>query len=332
MPSVLPSELRNPEVITKKRAKTDGKFGFNPNNRPVEMLINYGIVNVNKPAGPTSHQVSAYVQRILGIDKAGHSGTLDPMVTGVLPTALGKATRVVQALLSAGKEYVALMHLHGDMPEGKIYSVIKEFTGKIRQLPPIRSAVKRQLRTREIYYIDVIEVAGRDVLFRMGCQAGTYVRKWCHDVGEKLGIGAHMAELVRTKAGPFKTATSVTLQDLEDALHYYQKEKNETFIRKCIQPVETGVAHLPKLWVLDSAVESLCHGALLHMPGIVKLDADIEVDETVAIMTLKDELIALGQAKMDASMMKEKDKGVAAKITAVFMQPGTYPRIEREPQ
>lgn len=317
-------------MITKKTAKTDVKFGFEPSKRPVEQLLQYGIVNVNKPAGPSSHQVSAYVQRILGVDKAGHSGTLDPMVTGVLAVALGGATRIVQALLTAGKEYVCIMHLHGDVPEGKVYSVIKEFTGKIKQLPPVRSAVKRQLRTREIYYIDVIEVRGRDVLFRMGCQAGTYVRKWCHDVGEKLGVGAHMAELIRTKAGPFQAKTMVTLQDLEDSLHYWNKDKNDKFIRHCIQPVENGAAHLPKVWVLDSTVESLCHGALLHVPGISKFEADIEKDDTIAILTLKGELIALALARMDATELKEKDKGVAAKITAVFMQPGTYPRMQKD--
>jgi H/ACA ribonucleoprotein complex subunit 4 len=332
MASVLPFELRNPEIIDKKKSKTDPKFGCAPDKRPVEELLTYGIINLNKPSGPSSHQVSAYVQTVLGIEKAGHSGTLDPAVTGVLPIALGRATRVVQALLTAGKEYVALMHLHDDIPQGKIYSVIKEFTGKIKQLPPVRSAVKRQLREREVYYIDVLEVEGRDVLFRMGCQAGTYVRKWCHDVGEKLGIGANMAELVRTKAGPFKAQTMVSLQDVEDALWYLREEKNEKFIRHCIQPVENGVAHLPKIWVLDSAVESLCHGALLHIPGIVKLEADIEAEDVIALLTMKGELIALGKAKLGAEDLKAKNKGVAAKIVAVFMPPGTYPRMQREPQ
>jgi len=328
--SVLPFELRNPEIITKKKAKTDAKFGHAPEERPVEQMLTYGIINLNKPSGPSSHQVSAYVQKILDLEKAGHTGTLDPAVTGVLPVALGRATRIVQALLTAGKEYVALMHLHGDVPQGKIYSVIKEFTGKIKQLPPVKSAVKRQLREREVYYIDVIDVEGRDVLFKMGCQAGTYVRKWCHDVGEKLGVGAHMAELVRTKAGPFQAKSMSTLQDIEDALWYYQNEKNEKFIRHVIQPVERGVDHLPKIWVMDSAVESLCHGALLHVPGIVKYEADLETDDMVGLMTLKGELIALGKARMSAEQLKDKEKGVAARILAVFMQPGTYPRMQKE--
>ncbi|MBI4145058.1 RNA-guided pseudouridylation complex pseudouridine synthase subunit Cbf5 [Candidatus Woesearchaeota archaeon] len=326
----LPFELRNPEIIVKKKAKTDAKFGHEPDKRPIDQILTYGIVNLNKPAGPSSHQVSAYLQSILKLEKAGHSGTLDPMVTGVLPTALGRATRIVQALLTAGKEYVALMHIHDDVPQGKIYSVIKEFTGKIKQLPPVRSAVKRQLREREIYYIDVIEVDGRDVLFKMGCQAGTYVRKWCHDVGEKLGVGAHMAELVRTKAGPFQFNTMVTLQDIEDALHYYHADKNEKLLRHCIQPVENGIRHLSKIWVTDSAVESLCHGALLHVPGIVKFESDLEADETVALLSLKGELIALGVSRIGAEELRLKEKGVAAKVIAVFMQPGTYPRMQRE--
>ena len=327
--SKLPFEARNPEVVTKKKVKTDPKFGHKPEERPVEDILTYGIVNLNKPSGPSSHQVSAYLQNILKIDKAGHSGTLDPAVTGVLPIALGRATRVVQALLTAGKEYVALMRLHGDVPQGKIHSVIKEFTGKLKQLPPVRSAVKRQLRTREVYYIDVYEVRGRDVLFRMGCQAGTYVRKWCHDVGEKLGVGAHMAELIRTQAGPFKCENMVSLQDIEDALHYY-KGKNEKLIRHCIKPVEKGVDHIPKIFVTDSAVESLCHGALLHMPGVVKFEMDIEKDATIALMTLKGELIALGDARMPANDLKNKSNGVAARVIAVFMKPGTYPRIQKQ--
>ena len=327
----LPFELRKPDVITKKKAKTDLKFGHKPEERPIDQILSYGIVNLNKPSGPSSHQVSSYLQNILSIEKAGHSGTLDPGVTGVLPTALGRATRIVQALLTAGKEYVALMKLHGDVPEGKIHSTIKEFTGKLKQMPPVRSAVKRQMRVREIYYLDVLEIKGRDVLFRMGCQAGTYVRKWCHDVGEKLGTGAHMAELIRTKAGPFKSENMVTLQDVDDALYYYREKKNEKFIRKCIQPVERGVDHLPKFWVTDSAVESLCHGALLHMPGVVKYEEDVEKDDMVGIMTLKGELIALGNARMSAPDLKTKKSGVAAKVIAVFMKPGTYPRMQRAP-
>ena len=325
--SELPFDHIHREILIKKKAKSDEKFGCDPYRRPVEELINYGIINLDKPKGPTSHQVSAYVQQILKIDKAGHSGTLDPKVTGVLPVATGRATRIVQTLLIAGKEYITLMHLHKDVSEEEIRKACDAFVGKIRQLPPLKSAVKRDWRYRKIYYLDILEIDGKDVLFRVGCQAGTYIRKICHDIGVKLG-GAHMAELRRTKAGPFNEDSLATLQDLADAYWYYKNDGSEKFIRKVINPVEYAILHLPKIWVLDSTVNSLCHGANLHVPGIAKIHSEIQVDETIAVMTLKDELVALGTANMISKDIIKEEKGFAVNINKVFMLPGTYPKIE----
>lgn len=325
MEQKLPFEKVKSKIIIKKEAKTDDKLGHKPKERKTEEIINYGIVNIDKPKGPTSHQISEFVQRILEIKKAGHSGTLDPAVTGVLPIALGKATRIVQILLTAGKEYVGIMHLHKEFEEKILKATIKKyFTGKIRQLPPIRSSVRRIERTREIYYFEILEIQKQDVLFKVGCQAGTYIRKLCSDLGGKLGIGAHMAELRRIKAGPFTENTLFTLQDLIDAFHYYKKDSNDKYLRKIIQPVENAVTHLPKIWVSDTTVESLCHGVDLKIPGISKLNDHIKKDTTVAIMSLKDELIALGNAKLDSKEILEKNKGIAVKTEAVFMKPGIY--------
>lgn len=165
------------QIFIKKEA--EGEFGKSPKERTTEELIDYGIVNIDKPKGPTSHQTSDYVKKILKIKKAGHSGTLDPAVTGVQPVALGKATRITQFLLTAPKEYVCLMHLHQEVEEEKIRNTTEQFIGKIQQLPPIKSAVKRELRTREIYEFEILEINGKDVLFRVRCQAGTYIRKLC---------------------------------------------------------------------------------------------------------------------------------------------------------
>lgn len=322
---VLPFERRRAKILIKRQAETDPRYGCNPEKRPADVLVQYGIINLNKPAGPTSHQVSEYVQRILHIGKAGHSGTLDPGVTGVLPVALGRATRIVQALLVAGKEYVGIMHLHKDIATKELEAAITKFTGKITQLPPLRAAVKRQLRQRQIYYFDVLEVQGRDVLFRVGCEAGTYIRKLCHDLGIALKAGAHMAALHRTKAGPFTDEDYVTLQDLEDAYWYWKNENNDKLLKQCIKPVEAGVAHLPKVYVQDSAVDAICHGATLKVPGIVKLDADVAKGEHAAIMTLKNELVALGPAQHDAADLLRLERGEAVKTHKVFMLPGTYP-------
>ncbi|MBS3137502.1 RNA-guided pseudouridylation complex pseudouridine synthase subunit Cbf5 [Candidatus Woesearchaeota archaeon] len=329
--SLLPFEKTKREVFVRKDAETSDKFGEYPAKRSTEALINYGIVNIDKPRGPTSHQVSYYVQKILGIDKSGHSGTLDPNVTGILAIAVGNATKIVQALLTAGKEYVCLMHIHKDIDEAKVREAIMLFVGKIRQLPPIKSAVKRELRYRKIYYLEVMEIDGKDVLFKVGCQAGTYIRKLVHDIGQKLGCGAHMVELRRTKAGPFNESTELcTLQDLSDARYYYKEEKNDKYLRKLIQPIEKGVEHLAKVWVLDTSVNSLCNGASLKVPGVSKVESDIQTGDPVAIMTLKDELIGFGRAEIISREMQKQNKGIAVKMQRIFMQPGIYPKIEKK--
>ncbi len=177
----LPFEGIEREVIVIKEAETNPEHGCRPEERTTEDMVNYGVVLINKPQGPTSHQISDYVKKILRVKKAGHSGTLDPNVYGLLPTALGKATRIVQVLLNAGKEYVGLMHLHDHVPEQRIREELEKYVGEITQLPPIRSAVKRRWRKRNVYYIEIIDIDDKEVLFRIGCQAGTYIRKYIHD-------------------------------------------------------------------------------------------------------------------------------------------------------
>lgn len=326
---LLPWEQEKREVIVRKQAKSDPAHGCDPLKRSVPRLIETGIINLNKPAGPSSHQVSAYVQEILGIDKAGHSGTLDPNVTGCLPVALAKSTRITDALLKSGKEYVCYMRLHADCEEQKIRAVMDEFRGKITQLPPVRSAVKRAWRERSVYYLKIIEIDGRDVLFAVGCQAGTYIRKLVHDIGLKLGCGANMQQLIRTKAGPFNYKTMWTMQDLRDAMWYYTEEKNETFIRKIILPVEEAVAHIAKVWVFDTTIESLCHGATLGAPGIASLQSGIEKGDIVAVMSLKGELVGIAECYMPSEEMQKAEKGLACAMKKVFMEPGTYPRMKK---
>ena len=324
MYNLLPFEEIKREILVRREEETDAKYGCAPENRTTEELVNYGVVNIDKPKGPTSHQVSDYVQKILNIEKSGHSGTLDPGVTGVLPVALQRATRVVEYLLTAGKEYVAIMHLHKEVEEKVLRETIqKHFLGMIKQLPPIKSSVKRQLRTRSIYYFDILEIQGQDVLFKVGTEAGTYIRKLIHDIGLKIGCGAHMAELRRTKAGPFDESTLVNMQDLTDAYHYWKNENNDKFLRKVIQPMENAANHLPKIWVFDTTVESMCHGVDLKVPGISKVHSKIVSGDNVAIMSLKNELVAIGKAKMSSAAMMGA-KGLAVKTEKVFMLPGTY--------
>lgn len=326
MENKLPFEKVKRTVLVRKESITNPNYGTYPEKRNVKESINYGIINLNKVSGPTSHQVVDYVKGILDLDKAGHSGTLDPGVTGVLPIALGKATRVVQVLLTTGKEYVALMYLHDKVSEEKIIESSKKFTGKINQLPPVRSAVKRQVRQREVYYLKIIEIKDQFVLFRVGTEAGTYIRKIIHDWGRYLGCNAHMVELVRTKVGPFDESNWVTLHDLKDAYEFY-KEGNEAPLKKIILPVEMGIQHLPKVWILDSCVDTLCHGADLSTPGISKLESGINENDIVAVLTLKDELVCLGQALFSSEEILKKEKTLVVKSHKIFMEPNIYPKF-----
>jgi H/ACA ribonucleoprotein complex subunit 4 len=325
----LPFELKKRTILVKKESSTDDKFGSYPEKRSVSELINFGVINLDKPSGPTSHQVSDYLQKILGLEKAGHSGTLDPKVTGVLPIALGDATRLAHLLLTSGKEYVALMHLHSDVPEAEVRKRLSEFIGVINQKPPVRSAVKRVMRKRSVYYIDVMEVDGRDVLFRIGCEAGTYIRKFIYDFGEKNKWGATMAELRRTRVAHFSDKDLFTLQDVSDAVWYWKEEGNETYIRKIIRPAERILDCIPKIYVADNAVESICHGSNLNVPGIVKLESRIMPEDTVAVLTLKGEVVCYGTARMDSDSVLNSERGFAVKIEKVFMPPGTYPLTKK---
>ena len=322
----LPSDVER-EVLVRARDFTDEHYGCEPQRRPIREHLRLGIINLDKPVGPTSHEVVAWVKRLLEVRRAGHGGTLDPKVSGVLPVALEDATKMVQALLPAGKEYACLMHLHGEVPEHKLEQVLHEFEGDIYQRPPLRAAVKRQLRTRRIYYTELLEIEGRDVLMRVGCEAGTYLRKYCFDIGEALGCGAHMRELRRTRTGPFREdGTLVKFHDLADAYAFWREEGDEKHLRKVILPVEAAVGHLPKLVVRDGAVDALCHGASLAAPGVLTVETGISSDALVALLTLKEELISIARATMTSKQILEAEHGIVAKPERVVMSPGTYPR------
>lgn len=261
------------------------------------------------------------------MNKTGHGGTLDPKVTGVLPIGIDTATRVSQLLLPAGKEYVCLMTMHKEMPEDQVYEIFDQFTGKIYQTPPVKSAVKRELRVRTIYYATIYEIKGKDVLFRVGCEAGTYIRTLCHDIGEALGCGAHMAELRRTRAGPFNERNDdlVNLHDLTDAYHFWVEDGDESYLRNAIKPMEVAADHLPQIFIKDSAVEAICQGAKLAAGGISMLSKGIKRGDLVAIKSLKGELVASGIALASTEEIMNADSGLVVNTNKVFMQPGVYP-------
>jgi H/ACA ribonucleoprotein complex subunit 4 len=319
MTNKLPFETVQRNVIIKQQASSTETLESKKEITAIEQLLNYGIINIDKPAGITSYKTVEQVKRILHVKKTGHGGTLDPSVTGVLPVALGRATRITQAFLPTGKEYICKMHLHKLVGKKQISQVIDNFTGVIEQIPPVKSAVKRQKRKREIYYIEILEINKRDVFFKVGCQGGTYIRKLVHDMGTELGTGAHMTKLRRTKAGSFTESTLCTLENLAEAYKKWEQAGDENNLRKVVQPIENALQHLGKVWIDDSVIEPICDGWDLAVPGITKLHSDIEVGNLVAVMTMTDKLIALGQARLTSQQMLDLEKGIAVKTKKVFM-------------
>ncbi len=325
---LLPFEKEKRKVIVKREEESNPNFGKKPEERNIREMLKFGFVNIDKPSGQTSHQVSGFVKKILELDKTGHPGILDIKVTGVLPVGLENSTKLMKALLLAGKEYVCLMHIHKKISEERIRAVLKEFVGRIKQVPPVRGKAKRVEREREIYYINVLEIEGKDVLFEVGCESGTYIRKLCHDIGVKLGVGAHMLQLRRTKVGPFNEETKLTtLHRLADAYYFFKYENNEDELMKLLLPCEFAVKHLPKIWISDSAVGAITYGAPLMAPGVVKFESGFEKGDVVAIMTLKEELVAVAKAQIGWQELRKVKKGLVAKLERVIMPRNVYPRI-----
>ena len=314
-------------MLVKDPDAMSDRWGKRPSDRTIGELLNAGVIILDKPAGPTSHQATAWAKEALGMKKLGHGGTLDPNVSGVLPLCLGKAMRLTDLVLSSDKEYVCLMRLHKDRPEEKIRNVFAEFQGKIYQFPPARSAIKRQLRIRTISELRITEISGRDILFRVSCDAGTYIRTLCTDIGEALGCGASMSELRRTRSGSMKEDLAVSLFDIKDSYVFWQQHGREEWIRSILVPMESLVEPLPKIIVKASAVDAVCHGADLNIQGIHMLDDDIRKNALVALMTARGELVALGTMMMSTSKIMATEQGKAVAVTRVLMDPGTYPRM-----
>ncbi|CAH0515407.1 unnamed protein product [Peronospora belbahrii] len=301
-----------------------------PLKRNISDYVRYGVINLDKPANPSSHEVVAWIRRILRVDKTGHSGTLDPKVTGCLIVCIDRATRLVKAQQGAGKEYVAVVRLHSAIEsQAKLARGIETLTGALFQRPPLISAVKRQLRIRTIYASKLIEYdEDRHLgIFHVSCEAGTYIRTLCVHLGLVLGVGGHMQELRRVRSGVLgENDAMVTMHDVLDAQYQYDTYKDESYLRRIVRPLEVLLTTYKRIVVKDSSVNAICYGAKFMIPGLLRFADDIDVGEEVVLMTTKGEAIAVAIAQMTTAVMATCDHGVVAKIKRVIMERDTYPR------
>ncbi|KAI4151917.1 MAG: hypothetical protein LQ340_003212 [Diploschistes diacapsis] len=305
--------------------------GCTPLKRDLKQYISSGVINLDKPSNPSSHEVVAWVKRMLRIEKTGHSGTLDPKVTGCLIVCLDRATRLVKSQQGAGKEYVCVIRLHDKLPggEAQLARAIETLTGALFQRPPLISAVKRQLRIRTIYESKLLEFDNDRHLgvFWVSCEAGTYIRTLCVHLGLLLGVGAHMQELRRVRSGAMDEKDGmVTLHDVLDAQWMMDNTRDEAYLRKVIRPLESLLTTYKRIVVKDSAVNAVCYGAKLMIPGLLRYEEGIEIHEEVVLMTTKGEAIALGIAQMSTVELSSCDHGVVAKVKRCIMERDLYPR------
>jgi H/ACA ribonucleoprotein complex subunit 4 len=255
--------------------------------------LNKTVVFIDKPRGLTSHQTVQEVKKILKIARAGHSGTIDKNFTGILLIALNEARKAMPVLMGLPKEYAGMMILHGDIPEEKIKKVFRKFTGKILQTPPVKSRVVRKPRIKEIYELEVLGVSGRKVTFRVRSEAGLYIRKLVHDIGEKLS-GAHLNELRRTGVGPFDLENAVSLENL--------KTKNIVPLEKVLEKIG-----LKKIIVKPEAIAKIKNGMALKREWIVESD-EIKTRERVGFFDLRKNIIALGVYNPRGDVLAKTDR------------------------
>jgi len=304
--------------------------GCSPLKRDIKDYVETGVLNVDKPSNPSSHEVVAWIKRILKVEKTGHSGTLDPKVTGCLIVCVGRATRLVKSQQSAGKEYVCIFKLHEDIQdEKKIYKAIETLTGAMFQRPPLISAVKRQLRIRTIYESNLLEYDNEKRLgvFWVSCEAGTYIRTMCVHLGLLLGCGGQMQELRRVRSGIMnENELGCTMHDILDAQHVYETTRDETYLRKIVMPLEVILVKHKRIIMKDSSVNAICYGAKIMLPGVLRYEDGIEIDQEIVIVTTKGEAICIAIAQMTTAVMSTCDHGVVAKIKRVIMERDVYPK------
>ena len=308
---------------------TNSEYGVYYDKRSIESLLEYGLILIDKPPGPTSHEVVAWTKRILALPKIGHSGTLDPQVSGVLPLGLGEGTKALGVLLLGPKEYHALGRLHSLPPKEKLEQTLDLFRGEIFQKPPQRSAVVRQTRTRTIYELELLEQKERLILLRVLCEAGTYIRKLYYDMGEILGPGGSMIELRRSRVHQFSEDNLVTMHQLADAFATWKETGNSSKLTEMILPIEHALSEIKSVVIRDSAIDSLCHGAQLAIPGILEISPGLNQGDLVGVYSQKGEIVALAESLLSETEIKDSTKGYAFQTKRIIMKPNTYPKSWR---
>ena len=297
---------------------------------PVDARLREGaFLLIDKPRGPSSHQATAWARDLLGVERAGHAGTLDPNVSGLLWIGVGPALKLLPLVLEFPKRYVGVVTLHGRVAARDLDRVLGEFVGPIYQTPPVRSAVRRERRVRTIHRLAVVDADGPQRLIDVVADSGTYIRTLAVDLGEALGVGAHLEELRRVATGPFEESRAVSLTTLADAASA-RAAGDPAPLLALLHPIAEVWSEFPTIVVKDAAASALAHGAGLARGGIVSLARNFSKGARVALVTRGGALVATGVALVDAGEMSGPGHGWVVAETRVFVDPKEYPALWTE--
>ncbi len=284
----------------------------------------HGVLNINKPSGMTSHDVVDCVRRIVGMQRVGHTGTLDPQATGVLPVCVGRATRIAQYLTQAEKEYLMTLRLGvttdtldaagketgrvSDLSVRRedVEAILPRFVGKIQQVPPLYSAkkhqgerlyrlarrgetVEREPVTVTIVALEFLGFELPDVRLKATCSKGTYARSLCDDIGRALGCGGHLYTLCRTRAGRFALEGSVTLEGLEERVRAGR-------LGEVLMPISEALAHLPGARVAPEAGPLILHGNAITAGMVAQFPSDVARGTLVRVLGFRRQLLSLAES------------------------------------
>ncbi|MBC8437638.1 MAG: RNA-guided pseudouridylation complex pseudouridine synthase subunit Cbf5, partial [Euryarchaeota archaeon] len=288
-------------VILDKSATTNPNHGSTPEERSVEQLLSAGWILIDKPAGPSSHQLAAWARDMLEVEKLGHGGTLDPFATGGLTLLSGSSMRLTGRILKGDKKYISILKIPKGIDDETLEKSISQLRGRIHNVPPIESAVKVQVRQRTIDSFEIIERDDRFILTSIECEAGTYVRTLARDLGLLLNGPVELTELRRALSGSSSENDAVTMQQLSDSIYLWKQHGDDAALKKMIQPIESLLSDLPSIVVKDGAVAALAHGAPLASVGVVSLDTSVMRGDEVLIKSLKGEAVAIAKMTVPGS-------------------------------
>ena len=299
--------------------------GIDPENLSIEQRLASGFILLDKPPGPTSHQIASWVRDLLGLERLGHGGTLDPFATGVLPLMAGKSMKLTKGILKTDKIYIAVLKFAQETNAEALNDVIDKLTGRIYNVPPEISAVKVQVRTRKIYSFELIESTSKQAIVKIACEAGTYIRTIARDMGLLLGYNVELKELRRENSGRFNLMDCVTLQEIADAVWLWKECDNSTALEKIIHPTEKLLLDKPYIIVKDSAASALCHGAPLLRPGLIEVSDKLSSGLEVAAFTSKNEVVGIVKMSKGFTEISNETSGEIGKPVMILMEQERYP-------